>query len=79
MFNHWLISDIEEAARKSDRIVISDPKQFLTFMVKELKDYAIITLNSPEEEMNARLQAMTLSPTHPLPFYGPGVPLYWVI
>ena len=59
MFNHWLISDIEEAARKSDRIVISDPKQFLTFMVKELKDYAIITLNSPEEEMNARLQAMT--------------------
>jgi PglZ domain. len=59
MFNHWLISDIEEAARKSDRIVISDAKQFLTFVVKELKDYAIITLNSPEEEMNARLQAMT--------------------
>lgn len=59
MFNCWLISDIEEAARKSDRIVISDPKHFLTFMVKELKDYAIITLNSPEEEMNARLQAMT--------------------
>ena len=59
MFNRWLISDIEEAARKSDRIVISDPKQFLTFVVKELKDYAIITLNSPKEEMNARLQAMT--------------------
>lgn len=59
MFNRWLISDIEEAARKSDRIVISDAKQFLTFVVKELKDYAIITLNSPEEEMNARLQAMT--------------------
>lgn len=59
MFNRWLISDIEEAARKSDRIVISDPKQFLTFVVKELKGYAIITLNSPEEEMNARLQAMT--------------------
>lgn len=59
MFNHWLITDIEEAARKSDRIVISDPKQFLTFVVKELKDYAIITLNSPVEEMNARLQAMT--------------------
>lgn len=59
MFNHWLISDIEEAAHKSDRVVISDPKHFVTFMVKELKDYAIITLNSPNEEMNARLQAMT--------------------
>lgn len=59
MFNRWLISDVEEAARRSDRIVISDSKHFLTFMVKELKDYAIITLNSPEEEMNARLQAMT--------------------
>lgn len=59
MFNHWLISDIEEAAHKSDRVVISDPKHFVTFMVKELKDYAIITLNAPDEEMNARLQAMT--------------------
>lgn len=59
MFDRWLISDIEGAVRKSDRVVISDPKHFVTFMVKELKDYAIITLNSPNEEMNARLQAMT--------------------
>lgn len=59
MFNHWLISDIEEAARKSDRVVISDPKQFLTFMVKELNEYAVITLNDPTQEMNSRLQAMT--------------------
>lgn len=59
MFDRWLISDIEGAVRKSDRVVISDPKHFVTFMVKELKDYAIITLNSPDEEMNARLQAMT--------------------
>lgn len=59
MFNHWLISDIEEAARKSDRVVISDPKQFLTSMVKELNEYAVITLNDPTQEMNSRLQAMT--------------------
>lgn len=59
MFNHWLISDIEKAARKSERVVISDPKQFLTFMVKELNEYAVITLNDPTQEMNSRLQAMT--------------------
>lgn len=59
MFNHWLISDIENASRKSKRVVISDPKQFLTFMVKELNEYAVITLNDPTQEMNSRLQAMT--------------------
>lgn len=59
MFNRWLISDLEAAARKSDRVVISDPKRFLTFMVKELNEYAVITLNDPSQEMNARLQAMT--------------------
>lgn len=59
MFNRWLISDIEEAAHKSDRIVISDPKGFLTFMVKELKDYAVMTVNSPDQEMQARHLAMT--------------------
>ena len=59
MFNRWLISDIEEAAHKSDRIVISDPRGFLTFMVKELKDYAVMTVNSPDQEMQARHLAMT--------------------
>ena len=59
MFNRWLISDIEEAAHKSDRIVISDPKGFLSFMVKELKDYAVLTVNSPDQEMQVRHQAMT--------------------
>lgn len=56
MFKDWLISDIERAARKSNRVVISDPSCFLTFIVKELTDYAVLTLNSPTEEMNARLQ-----------------------
>lgn len=59
MFNRWLISDIEEAAHKSERIVISDPKGFLSFMVKELKDYAVLTVNSPDQEMQVRHQAMT--------------------
>lgn len=59
MFDRWLITDIEEAARKSDRIVISDPSQFLTFMVKELKGYTVMTVNLPEQEMAARHQAMT--------------------
>lgn len=59
MFNRWLLSDIEAAVRKCDRVVISDPKQFLAFMVKELNEYAVITLNDPSQEMNSRLQAMT--------------------
>lgn len=59
MFNSWLISDIEQAAERSNRVVISDPEQFLTFMVNELRDYAVITLNSAEEEMRARHLAQT--------------------
>lgn len=46
--------------QKSGRVVISDPKGFLTFMVKELGDYAVLTLNTAAEEMNARHQAMTV-------------------
>lgn len=59
MFKEWLISDIELAARKSNRIVISDPSFFLSFIVKDLRDYTVLTLNSNAEEMNARLQALT--------------------
>lgn len=59
MFKEWLISDIEKAAAKSNRVVVSDPGRFLTFMVKELTDYAIITLSSPVDEMAARRLAQT--------------------
>ncbi len=59
MFKEWLISDIEVAARKSNRVVISDPSFFLNFIVKDLRDYSVLTLNSNAEEMNARLQAQT--------------------
>ncbi len=59
MFKDWLISDIERATQKSNRVVISDPSCFLTFIVKELTDYAVLTLNTTAEEMNARLQAQT--------------------
>lgn len=59
MFKVWLISDIELAARKSNRVVISDPSFFLSFIVKDLRDYTVLTLNSNAEEMNARLQAQT--------------------
>lgn len=59
MFKEWLKADIEKATRKSDRVVISDPTRFLTFAVKDFADYTVLTLNSPAEEMNARLQAQT--------------------
>ncbi len=59
MFKEWLINDIERKAQKSNRVVISDPGHFLTFMVKELTQYSVITLNSKADEMNARLEAQT--------------------
>lgn len=59
MFKEWLISDIEKAAAKSNRVVISDPHKFLYFIVKELTEYAIVTLNSPDDEMLARQSAQT--------------------
>lgn len=59
MFKEWLINDIERKAQKSNRVVISDPCHFLTFMVKELTQYSVITLNSKADEMNARLEAQT--------------------
>lgn len=59
MFKEWLKSDIEKASQKSDRVVISDPTRFLTFAIKDFSDYALLTLNSNAEEMNARLQAQT--------------------
>jgi hypothetical protein len=60
MLKEWLISDIEEALAKSSRVVISDPFCFLTFMVKELSDYTVITINHPTEEMEARCEAQVL-------------------
>ncbi len=59
MFKEWLKADIERAAKKSNRVVISDPTRFLTFAVKDLSDYTVLTLNSASEEMDARLQAQT--------------------
>lgn len=59
MFKEWLKDDIEKAAQKSNRVVISDPSRFLTFAVKDLPDYAVLTLNSEAEEMAARHQAQT--------------------
>ncbi len=59
MFKEWLRADIESAAKKSNRVVISDPTRFLTFAVKDLSDYTVLTLNTPAEEMDARLQAQT--------------------
>lgn len=59
MFKEWLISDIEKTAAKSNRVVISDPHKFLYFIVKELTEYAIVTLNSPDDEMLARQSAQT--------------------
>lgn len=59
MFKEWLKADIEKASKKSNRVVISDPMRFLTFVVKNLSDYTVLTLNSAAEEMDARLQAQT--------------------
>lgn len=59
MFKEWLKADIEKVLQKSNRVVISDPTRFLTFAVKDLSDYAVLTLNSASEEMDARLQAQT--------------------
>lgn len=59
MFKEWLKADIEKASQKSDRVVISDPTRFLTFAIKDFSEYALLTLNSNAEEMNARLQAQT--------------------
>lgn len=59
MFKEWLKADIEMAAKKSNRVVISDPTRFLTFAVKDLSDYTVLTLNLASEEMDARLQAQT--------------------
>ena len=59
MFKEWLKADIEQAVKKSDRVVISDPTRFLTFAVRDLSGYTVLTLNSPADEMNARLQAQT--------------------
>ena len=46
MFKDWLIDDIEKAMRKVNRVVISDPKSFLTFRVKQVPQYDWITLSS---------------------------------
>ena len=59
MFKEWLKADIEKTTKKSNRVVISDPTRFLTFVVKDLSDYTVLTLNSAAEEMDARLQAQT--------------------
>ena len=59
MFKEWLKADIDRASEKSNRVVISDPTRFLTFVVKDLSDYTVLTLNSAAEEMDARLQAQT--------------------
>lgn len=59
MFKEWLKADIERAAKKSNRVVISDPTRFLTFAVKDLSDFTVLTLNSDADEMEARLQAQT--------------------
>ena len=59
MFKEWLKADIDRASEKSNRVVISDPTRFLTFVVKDLSDYTVLTLNSAAEEMGARLQAQT--------------------
>ena len=59
MFKDWLIDDIEKAMRKVNRVVISDPKGFLTFMVKQLPQYDWLTLSSNKEEMQARSEAQT--------------------
>ena len=59
MFKDWLKEDIDKAMRKVNRIVISDPKGFLTFMVDKLTKYDWITLSSNKEEMQARSAAQT--------------------
>ena len=56
MFREWLIQDIERAAIKSNRVVISDPQRFLAGF-SSFSGYDLITLNSNAEEMEARLAA----------------------
>ena len=59
MFREWLIQDIERAAVKSDRVVISDPSKFLAGF-SSFSGYDLITLNSNAEEMEARIAAQTV-------------------
>lgn len=59
MFREWLIQDIERAAIKSNRVVISDPQRFLAGF-SSFSGYDLITLNSNAEEMEARIAAQTV-------------------
>lgn len=59
MFRKWLIHDIELAAVKSNRVVISDPSRFLAGF-SSFSGFDLITLNSNAEEMEARLAAQTV-------------------
>ena len=62
MFDKWIKQDIEAKARKSDCVVVSDPHRFLTFMIGQLGEYGYSTLETPSDEMNARLYAKSSSP-----------------
>jgi hypothetical protein len=59
MFTEWLNKDISKALDKSNRVVITDPTKFLASVIGKLAGYCYITLNSPTEEMSARMAAQT--------------------